>query len=131
VRRGQQEADVRLVRQLLDGERDPLDDGGGGVPDPAQAAGDELEELARRVVRGGHEQRLGAREVPVHGLPRDAERARHVGQAGVGALDLDDGPRRVEDAPHGLLVVGRRIARPAVGPHRRSLTTPTPGEAPT
>ncbi len=77
--------------------RDGLGDGLDRIGDAAQMCGQPVEEVVGRVHGGGDEQRVGAGEVPVHGLAGDPERAGDVGDAEVGAALVDRLARGVED----------------------------------
>ena len=84
---------------------------------PLQMVGQAVEEVVGRVHRGRDQQRVGAGEVPVHGLAGDPEGAGDVGDGEVGAACVDGLACRVEDARDRLVVAGGRRSRPAVGAH--------------
>ena len=74
-----------VLRQPLQGGRDGLGDRVGRVGDPSQMGRQAVEEVGGRVDGRREKQRVGAGEIPVDGLPGDAQRAGDVGDGEVGA----------------------------------------------
>ena len=121
-----EQAEVFVLRQPLEGGGDGLGDGVGRIGDALQVSGQPVEEAAGGVHGRRDEQGVGAGEVPVDGLPGDAERAGDVGDGEVGAPRVDGLARGVEDPRDGFLVGGGGRARPAVGAHAGNATAASP-----
>ena len=70
----QQQTDVLVGGQPFQRGRDALRDRFRRVGDAVQVFGQPVEKSRRRVHGGGEQQRVGAGEVPVDGLPGDTQR---------------------------------------------------------
>ena len=114
---GEQQADVFVLGQPFQRCRDGLGRRVGRVGDALQMGGQPVQEVGGRDDAGLHQQCLGAREVAVHRLAGDAQRAGHVGDGEVRATLVDRLARGSEYPGDGFLVTRRRGAGPPVGSH--------------
>ena len=114
-----EQAEVFVLRQPLQRGSDGFRDGVGRIGDALQVCGQPVEEAAGGMHGRRDEQGVGAGEVPVDGLPGDAEGAGHVGDGKVGALRVDGLARGIEDPGDRFLVARGRRSGPAVGAHQR------------
>ncbi len=112
-----EQAEVFVLWQPLERGRDRLGNGLDGVGDALQVCFEAVLEVVGRVYSGGHQQRVGAREVAVNRLAGHAECAGDVGDGEVRAAGVDGLPSGVEYPSDGLVVAGGGRARPAVGAH--------------